>query len=354
MRTIQALAINLLIAILLLPTVYHGASTSRWQDIIRATPYYSSIGFTDNLMTIRGWVLRSNGYCEITGRHILFDRRAAFLGWMSNPTDSAERQDKLNQLRERLFNEQAITTWIAGATDTPGYPFALSCDQPHVNLEEAIERLLTADVWGTWDGLVAGTPNKPVTLAETARLVWNHRQSQLSEPLDSIDFSLFLAQMLIESGAKKAAHSRENAIGILQLREQALRDCDIPRRHWRHRMAQVDCAVRLYVLNRRNITQPFSRVFGHLPEQKRNRLFSILLVQTYHSGIGNMIQLLTGEIQGKAADYFAKHHGNFRAEDIATGMIFHNLGRAPWGWDSLYYLIDIEIAEQVLCQLNTC
>ena len=353
MRKIVVVLLSQL-ALLLLSSTLSASVNSRWQDIIRSTPYYASIGFTANIMAIRRWVLLSNGYCEVTQRHILFDRRAAFLGWMSNPEDPSDRQQKLNGLRERLFNEKTVAEWLPGAEQKPGYPFALSCDQPDVDLGAAIERLMVRDVWGTWDGLAAGTQDKPVSLIETAQLVWSHRQLQLKEPLDVIDFSLFLAQLLIESGARKSALSRVNAIGILQLREGVLKDCDIPERHWRYRMAQVDCAVRLYVLNRRNIEPPFNQVFGHLPEQKRHRLFSILLMQTYHSGIGNMKRLLTGSKQGKATAYFAQHHDKFTAEDIASGMLFHNLGRTPWGWESLYYMIDIEIAEQALCQRIAC
>ena len=354
MPKISTMFMILLLALLMVSNELNAQQKTRWQEIIRATPYYSSIGFTNNLMDIRRWVLLSNGYCEVAQRHIVFDRRGAFLGWMSNPEDPEDRQQKLNELRERLYNEKAVADWLPGAEQLSGYPFALSCDQPDVDLDAAIERLLVRDVWGTWDGLVAGSEDKPVSLIDTAQLVWNHRQLQLKEPLDAIDFSLFLAQLIIESGAKKRALSRVNAIGILQLRESVLKDCNIPERHWRHRMAQVDCSVRLYVLNRRNIEPLFTQAFGHLPEQKRNRLFSILLMQTYHSGIGNMKRLLTDTDQGRATAYFALHHEKFTAEDIATGMIFHNLGRAPWGWESLYYLIDIEIAEQTLCQRITC
>ena len=51
---------------------------------------------------------------------------------------------------------------------------------------------------------------------------------------------------------------------------------------------------------------------------------------------------------GKAARYFAEHEQQFSVEDIATGMIFHNLGRQPWGWESLYYVLDIMIVSKSL------
>lgn len=213
----------------------------------------------------------------------------------------------------------------------PGYPFAFSCDQPHVDIDSAIGRLKEKTVWGTWDGLTAGSEAEPVSLAETAQIVFDHRQTQLETALTELSFNLFLAQMVIESGAVKSATSRVNAIGILQLRSEALMDCGIPEAFYRHRMAQVDCAFRLYVLNRRNLEPVFLNRFGHLEANKRQRLLNLLLVQTYHSGIGNMQRLLGEDEQGKAAAYFAEHHQRFSAEDILTGMLFHNIGREPWG-----------------------
>jgi len=152
-----------------------------------------------------------------------------------------------------------------------------------------------------------------------------------------------------ESGGAKEAHSRDDAVGILQLTPQALSDCGIDRKFYKHRMAQVDCAVRLYVVNRRNLNEPFNQRFGLLPEQKRERLFGLMLVQSYHSGIGNLRRLLEDGIEGKAAQYFAEHHMYYSADDIMTGLLFHNLGREPWGWSSLYYLIDIELVESQVC-----
>ncbi|MEJ2043378.1 MAG: hypothetical protein P8X89_08885 [Reinekea sp.] len=327
-----------------------------WQSIIRNSPYYLSQDMTDNVSVIRRWVLFSEGYCEVPDRHVLFDRRGRFLSWMSNLATEPETQQKLNRRREQLFAEGKVEQWLPGSHVAVGYPFALACDQPHVNVAAALSRLFgdtpSERIWGTWDGMTAGSERSPITLADVVFLVWQQRQKNLSQPLKALDFELFLAQLVIESGAVKNAHSQDDAIGILQLRHQALQDCGIAKRFYRHRMAQVDCAVRLYVLNRRNLEPAFMARFGHLQEPKRKRLFSLLLVQTYHSGIGNMLKLLGEEAQGEAAKYFAEHQADYSAEDIALGLLFHNLGREPWGWNSLYYVTDILLVESLICQRN--
>ncbi len=338
---------------LVIPCFVFADDIQEWQQIIRQTPYNISLGMTENLKTIRSWVLFNRGYCEQESRHILFDRRGQFLSWQNDSPDPAKTQQSLNDVRQRLFARGDIEHWLPGTDGTMGYPFAFSCRQPHVNVAGSLEvlfgRAQDSKLWGTWDGMVAGTQQKPVSLYEVVKLVWQQRQRDLRQPITDFSFNLFLSQLLIESGGAKEAHSRDDAVGILQLTPQALSDCGIERKFYKHRMAQVDCAVRLYVVNRRNLNEPFNQRFGHLPEQKRERLFGLMLVQSYHSGIGNLRRLLEDGIEGKAAQYFAEHHLYYSADDIMTGLLFHNLGREPWGWSSLYYLIDIELVESQVC-----
>ncbi|HBC32979.1 MAG TPA: hypothetical protein DC045_01345, partial [Marinobacter adhaerens] len=99
-------------------------------------------------------------------------------------------------------------------------------------------------------------------------------------------------QILIESGAQARAHSRANARGILQLSPAALSDCQIAPNNFWHRLAQIDCALRLMNQNARNLAPVFEQRFGHLPEAKRDRLFTLLLVQAYHGGAGRVQALL--------------------------------------------------------------
>lgn len=328
------------------------APTSDWKQIIRDTPYSFSKGASKNLTELRRWVLLSNGYCELHNRHVFFDQRGRFLTWMDNEDTSEATQVKLNKIRLQLHGNKKVNRWIEGSDSTMGYPFALSCDQPWVDIDASINRVKgktpKSKVWGTWDGVKAGTESKPISLEALVGLMFQHRHSQLSVSLNTLSLRLFVAQLIIESGAKKYVRSSDNALGMLQLKPEVLNDCGIDKRFYQHRMAQVDCAVRLYVMLSRNLQPVFSMVFGHLEKAKQQALFDILLVQSYHSGIGAMTTLLTDSEMGKAARYFAEHEQQFSAEDIATGMIFHNLGRQPWGWESLYYVLDIMIVSKSL------
>lgn len=326
--------------------------TSDWKQVVRDTPYFFSKGASNNLTELRSWVLLSNGYCEFPDRHIFFDQRGRFLTWMDNDDTGLATQEKLNHIRLQLHKNNKVNRWIEGSLSTIGYPFALSCDQPWVDIRASIDRVkgIASDskVWGTWDGVKAGTESNPISLEALVGLMFEHRSSQLSEAIDTLSLRLFVAQLIIESGAKKNVRSNDDALGMLQLKQEVLNDCGIDKRFYQHRMAQVDCAVRLYVMLRRNLQPAFSSVFGHLEKTKQQALFDILLVQSYHSGIGAMTKLLLDADTGKAAQYFAEHEQQFSAEDIATGMIFHNLGRQPWGWESLYYVLDIMIVSKTL------
>ena len=328
------------------------APTSDWKKIIRDTPYAFSKGASKNLAELRRWVLLSNGYCELPDRHVFFDQRGQFLTWMDNEESGIATQEKLNKIRLQLHQNKKVNRWIEGSMSTIGYPFALSCDQPWVDIRAAIDRVKgiapDSKVWGTWDGVKAGTESSPISLEALVGLMFQHRSSQLVKPINTLSLRLFVAQLIIESGAKKHVRSSDNALGMLQLKPEVLNDCGIEKRFYQHRMAQVDCAVRLYVMISRNLQPVFSSVFGHLEKTKQQALFDILLVQSYHSGIGAMTKLLTDTDMGKAARYFAEHEQQFSAEDIATGMIFHNLGRQPWGWESLYYVLDIMIVSKSL------
>lgn len=103
--------------------------------------------------------------------------------------------------------------------------------------------------------------------------------------------------------------------------------------------------------NARNLQPVFEARFGHLPESKRNALFVLMLAQAYHGGAGRVQALLDDETLAKPAEYFAANHERFTAGDIAFGMVFHNLGRNRLGLASLYYVADVQLATEALCQM---
>lgn len=325
-----------------------------WKSIVRGSPYWVSQGVYQNILTIRRWVLTESGYCSSPDRHVLFDIRGQFLGWISNDDDRAITQKHLNDTRRSLFNEGRTEEWIAGDAGTRGYPFALSCDQPHVELDTAVNRYLGAKdkyrLWGAWDDISFGTSEQPGSLHGALMHVSGSRNKQSRLALPEALPRYLAGQILIESGAQVRAHSAANAKGILQLSPSALTDCRIrPRNYW-NRLAQIDCALRLMNQNARNLRPAFEERFGHLPKSKQDELFVLLLIQAYHGGASRVQALLDDETLARPAIYFAAHHERFTAGDIAFGMVFHNLGRNRLGLASLYYVADVQLATETLCQ----
>ena len=331
-----------------------------WLTVIRDTPYVFSAGLYNNLSTIRRWVLLEQSYCEVPQRHILFDQRGNFLTWFDNAATVDLNQDRLNTLRAQLFDDQRVHRWIGGSRLDIGYPFALGCDQPHVDLASALGRLLGTNrkdrVWGTWDNMVAGSEQQPIPLVDLVQQVFEDKAKRQDYVASKAVLTALLGQIIIESGAQKRSFSNAQAVGLMQLRPEVLADCEIAPRFHLHRMAQVDCVVRLYQQNDRNLRPAFDARFGTLPANKRERLYSLLLVQAYHSGIGRMLQLLGDDRVGQASRAMAASAERYSAEDLAVGMIFHNMGRIDLGLASLYYLIDVTIASDLVCaaQPNVC
>jgi hypothetical protein len=324
-----------------------------WTQVVRTSPYWVSQGVYNNILTIRNWVLSESGYCSEPERHILFDMRGRFLAWISNGRSRQSTQKRLNNTRRSLQDRGQVDTWVPGSEEATGYPFALACDQPHVNLSEAVARYLgtlpTERIWGAWDDLTFATSEKPGSLHDALMYIYQKRLAQNRLTLPD-ELPRYLAgQILIESSGQARAHSGANARGILQLSPSALSDCRIkPRNYW-HRLAQIDCALKLMNQNARNLRPVFEERFGELPEAKRHHLFTLLLVQAYHGGAARVQALLEDDTLSKPAAYFAAHQARFTAGDIAFGMVFHNLGRDHLGLASLYYVADVQHATEALC-----
>lgn len=342
------------IPLLFLATMAKGAEpVDDWTDVVRSSPYWVSQGVYKNIVTIRRWVLKESGYCSESERHILYDMRGQFLGYINDGDSREDTQQRLNDTRARLAASGRADTWAQGGKGTTGYPFALACDQPHVDLDEARARYLGTIpanlVWGAWDDLSFASADNPQSLHSALLYVYNKRSQQQRLDLPPELIRYLGGQVLIESGGRQRAHSTANARGILQLSPAALEDCRIKPTHYWHRLAQIDCALRLMDQNAQNLKPAFEERFGHLPPTKQNRLFTLLLVQAYHGGAARVKTLLEDEDLSKPAAYFASHHETYTAGDIAFGMIFHNLGRDRFGLASLYYVADVQLATEALC-----
>ncbi len=330
------------------------AATDEWTQIVRETPYWVSKGVYQNILTIREWVLKERGFCDKPDRHILFDLRGEFLSYIEDASTQEATQTRLNSTRASIAKRGDVERWSPGDSDSIGYPFALSCRQPHVDLPQSIDRYFgtraSDRLWGAWDDLDFASQAKPESLHSALLYVLDKRMEQGRLALPETLPQYLAGQILIESGGRANAHSRANAKGILQLSPSALSDCRIkPANYW-HRLAQIDCALRLMQQNARNIQPAFEERFGHLPKAKRQSLFTLLLVQAYHGGAGRVVSLLNDPELSKPAIYFAREHDAYSAGDILFGLIFHNLGRDRFGLASLYYVADVELATKAVCQ----
>lgn len=336
-----------------LPAASAQSPLAQWQQVIRQTPYWESQGVHANLATIRRWVLAGESFCEDEDRHILFDRRARFLGYVTTDDDRDGNQSRINERRRQLAEAGKAHAWVAGELGGIGYPFALSCKQPHARLADALARYIGDDeearLWGSWDGIRIGTRDAPESLYDAIRQVYEHRRGKGQLSLPDHVLGTLAGKIAIESGGIREAHSPMGARGIMQLSPAALRDCGLEQSFHLHRIAQIDCALKLMEQNHRNLEPAFDAHFGHLPEQKAADLYGMMLLQAYHSGVGRVRGLLTDESLNGAARYFAEHHERFTAGDIALGMIFHNLGRDRLGFASMYYVTDVSIAIEAAC-----
>jgi len=336
------------------PATEAPAPLAGWREIVAATPYEESQGAYANLLTIRRWVLAREGYCENPDRHILFDRRMRFLGYLTDTGDRAANQRGINAQRLRLARDGKVGAWVPGDEDRTGYPFVLSCDQPDAYLPELVARYVgddeSARLWGTWDGLRVGTEDAPVSLDDAIREVYAQRRDAGRISLPEQVLGVLAGKVIIESGGVREALSPAGALGIMQLSPEALDDCRLAEPFRLHRLAQIDCALYLLEQNDRNLRPAFDARFGGLPAEKAATLYWMLLVQAYHSGIGRVSALLSDETLNEPARYFAANAERFSAGDIALGMVFHNLGREQLGFAALYYVADVGIATEAACR----
>ncbi|MEX1057471.1 MAG: hypothetical protein WED11_07055, partial [Natronospirillum sp.] len=211
-----------------------------WQDVVRQSPYWVSQGVYRNLRTLRLWVLNNEAYCANEDRHILFDHRARFIGYLADGETREETQQRINQRRSEYAAAGRVDAWTPGGAGATGYPFALSCHQPNARLHESLARYSGEDVdarlWGTWDGMRLGEPDAPISLHDAIRLVYQDRveRGRITMPADVL--STLAGKTIIESGGLRLAHSAADARGIMQLSRAALNDCELAEQFHFHRM----------------------------------------------------------------------------------------------------------------------
>lgn len=325
-----------------------------WHEAARKKPMTSAAGAFDNIQAIRQWVLYGQQVCTDKDKHILFDGVGNFL--TDVPTRKHERKEnqaKINQVRESLAKDARIEFWSPGKLTNPGYPFALACEQPDVDMKKATERFLGQNksdrFHGTFAGVKVGSDKKTASLHEALKTVYDTRRKQGKLTFSSSQLGYLSGQVLIESGGKRDVKSTAKAVGVLQLLPSVLNKCGVKKGHYFNRIAQIDCALQLTEQNHRLLKAPFEERFASLPPAKKAELYDLLLIQAYHGGVGRLRALLVDPDLSQPAQYYAKDHSPFSAGDIAFGMIFNNLGKKQLGMASLYYVADVTLAARELC-----
>jgi len=325
-----------------------------WYEAARNKPLTSVAGAFDNMQAIRQWVLYGQQVCSDKDKHILFDGVGNFL--TDIPTRKHERkenQNKINQMRQSLAQQARIDFWSPGKLTDPGYPFALACEQPDVDMKKATERFLGQHkndrFHGTFAGVKVGSNKHTASLHEALKTVYETRRKQGKLTFSSSQLSYLSGQVLIESGGRRNVKSAARAVGVLQLLPSVLKKCGVQKGNYFNRIAQIDCALQLTEQNHRLLKAPFEERFSSLALDKKLELYDLLLIQAYHGGVGRLRALLVDPELSKPAQYYAKDDRLFSAGDIAFGMIFNNLGKKQLGMASLYYVADVTLAARELC-----
>lgn len=325
-----------------------------WHEAARNKPMNSVVGAFGNIQSIREWVLYGQQVCVNKDKHILFDGVGNFLIDIPTRKDARkENQAKINAARLLMAKEARVDFWAPGQLSNPGYPFALACEQPDVDMRAAAERFLgqhkSDRFQGAYDGLKVGSPKKTVSLHEALKIIYETRRKQGKLTFPASQLSYLSGQILIESGGKREAKSSAKALGVLQLLPSVLKQCGVKKGNYLNRIAQIDCALKLTEQNHDLLKPHFDARFATLPAEKKSELYDLLLIQAYHGGIGRIRALLSDPELSKPAQYFAGNHLPFSAGDIAFGMVFNNLGKRQLGMASLYYVADVTLAARELC-----
>lgn len=325
-----------------------------WQEIARQKPMLEVSGAFNNIQSIRQWVLYGQQVCVDKEKHILFDGVGNFLADVSTrKNERLENQIKINEIRQALAKEARIDFWAPGQLSNTGYPFALACEQPDVDMKKATDRFLGQNkddrFEGTFAGIKVGSKKQTVSLQEALKIIYQtrHKQGKLTFPSSLLGY--LSGQVLIESGGKRDVKSTSKALGVLQLLPSVLNECGVKKGQYFNRIAQIDCALQLTEQNHKILKAPFELRFDTLSTEKRSELYDLLLIQAYHGGVGRVRSLLIDPDLSRPAEFYSQDDRPFTAGDIAFGMIFNNIGKKQLGMASLYYVADVTLATRELC-----
>ncbi len=290
-------------------------------DMIRKLPFdILTPGVANRWKETRSNILLNIGECE-EDRTLMVSMNGELLDHVRRIPDVVDLE--FSEYARKNFNQKQIDIWrqqqprkVLDAYDNIGYPFAYSCtDENRDFILQGINSYHNDIIfpWGPYEFLGTITPKEAFDLVEQQHFI-----PQLAA-------QLLRGQYVVESGGNAYARSDKHAIGAMQIISYNLENiCGLEEDEFNNQLAQIDCAFTLTKKNAQKIEPYFNNVFGELPEEKKEQLFSNFLVHSYHAGVNNFINMMNPGIEGRAARWYAQNHESFSADDIMFGIIFHN------------------------------
>lgn len=314
---------NTLAAIALATTLPATAQTAQSVgDMIRKLPYdVLEPQVAQRWKETRTDVLLNIGECE-EDRTLMVSMNGELLDHVRRIPENS--QTSHSEYARRRFNQEQIDDWrrqqtkkVTNAYDGIGYPFAYSCTNENrefilQGIDSYNDRTISA--WGPYEFTGTITPKEAFDLV-----------SEQHPEVPELASKLLRGQYVVESGGDAHARSDKHALGAMQIIPYNLEHiCDLDTSEFNNKLAQIDCAFTLTQNNAERLEPYFENVFAHLPNQKKENLFSNLLTHSYHAGVNNFVDMMRPGIEGRAARWYADNHEPYSADDIMFGIVFHN------------------------------
>lgn len=309
------------LAALLLTTV-SSANAQSVGDMIRKLPFdILRPGVAERWKETRTDVLLNIEECE-EDRTLMLSMNGEFLGHVQRIPETEDAE--LSEYARKSFNQRQIDDWrrqqprrVINAYDNIGYPFAYSCtDENRDFILQGISNYHDSEItpWGPYEftGMIA--PKEAFDVV-----------AQRHPDVPTQAGNLLRGQYVVESGGDAHARSDKHALGAMQIIPYNLEHiCGLEENEFTHKLAQIDCAFTITQENAERLEDSFENVFSHLPEEKKNALFSYFLAHSYHAGVNNFVDMMKSGIEGRAVRWYAQNHDPYSADDIMFGIVFHN------------------------------
>lgn len=301
-------------------------------------------GVFENWKSIRSDILLSKGVCENKKSHIFVDINGNYLGSIYNSNSSYQNQVLINEKRRELskpfstddFFRKPVNYVIPQPRRT-GYPFAFSCEKVGSDLLEGIKKYRYLNTNQQIGDVSFETYNISQVLDNLFDLKYFGEEFILSkEDLESI--------ILLESGFNRNLISNKGALGIAQILPNQLNACGVDVDEYYDEVAQLSCSLDLMRQTFNFLRDDINNVFGDISLTDRRDVFNYFLIQSYHTGMGNIKNALNN------SNYCIDSIQKLNPLDKARGYSLCNIGNFRIGPNSLNYVPDVKVAKDLLLE----